>query len=70
MYNKNIVFTISSIRSSLPALTSSEILALLEVLWANGQEAVKFSELIPTDTYTREDAATAFEILLGKLLRL
>ncbi|XP_071560659.1 uncharacterized protein [Temnothorax nylanderi] len=49
---------------SQPALTSIEILAMLEVLWVDKMD-VKFSELIPADTYTREDAATAFEILLA-----
>ncbi|XP_071566053.1 uncharacterized protein [Temnothorax nylanderi] len=49
---------------SQPALTSIEILAILEVLWVDKRD-VKFSELIPADTYTREDAATAFEILLA-----
>ncbi|XP_071633821.1 uncharacterized protein [Temnothorax longispinosus] len=55
--------TSSSSGHSQPALTSQEILALLEVVWRD-KEAVKFSELISPDTYTREDAATAFEILL------
>ncbi|XP_071566454.1 uncharacterized protein [Temnothorax nylanderi] len=50
-------------RPSQPALISKEILALLEVLWYD-KEVVKFSELISADTHTREDAATAFEILL------
>ncbi|XP_077267602.1 uncharacterized protein LOC143900299 [Temnothorax americanus] len=48
---------------SQPALTSQEILVLLQVFWRD-KLAVKFSELIPPDTYSREDAATAFEILL------
>ncbi|XP_024880581.1 uncharacterized protein LOC112460209, partial [Temnothorax curvispinosus] len=55
--------TSSSSGHSQPALTSQEILALLEVVW-HDKKAVKFSELISPDTYTREDAATAFEILL------
>lgn len=62
MYNKNIVFTI---RPSQPALTRQDILAMLEVLW-HDKDVVNFKELIPMNTYTREDAATAFEILLGK----
>ncbi|XP_071630524.1 uncharacterized protein [Temnothorax longispinosus] len=55
--------TSSSSGHSQPALTSQEILVLLEVFWRD-KETVKFSELISPDTYTREDAATAFEILL------
>ncbi|XP_071636860.1 uncharacterized protein [Temnothorax longispinosus] len=55
--------TSSSSGHSQPALTSQEILVLLEVFWRE-KDTVKFSELISPDTYTREDAATAFEILL------
>lgn len=62
MYNKNNVFII---RSSQPALIKQEFLAFLNVLLSN-KEIIKFSELMPKETYTSEDAATAFEILLGK----
>lgn len=40
-------------------------MALLEVLWCDNPH-VQFNELIPEDTYTKEDAATAFGTLLGK----
>ncbi|KAL6264324.1 hypothetical protein P5V15_004433 [Pogonomyrmex californicus] len=53
----------TSIETSRPPLTSQEILALLEVLWCD-KPYVKFSELIPKETYTKDDAATAFDILL------
>ncbi|KAG5334662.1 REC8 protein, partial [Acromyrmex heyeri] len=48
-----------------PELTSKDILAQLEVFWFN-EPCVKFSQLIPKDTFTAEDAADAFNILLGK----
>ncbi|XP_018349970.1 PREDICTED: uncharacterized protein LOC108753128 [Trachymyrmex septentrionalis] len=46
-----------------PELTSKDILAQLEVFWFN-EPCVKFSQLIPKDTFTAEDAADAFNILL------
>ncbi|XP_018046307.1 PREDICTED: uncharacterized protein LOC108685808 [Atta colombica] len=44
-------------------LTSKDILAQLEVFWFN-EPCVKFSQLISKDTFTAEDAADAFNILL------
>ncbi|KYN27951.1 Meiotic recombination protein REC8 like protein [Trachymyrmex cornetzi] len=46
-----------------PELTSKDILAQLEVFWFN-EPCVKFSQLIPKDIFTAEDAADAFNILL------
>ncbi|KAG5325899.1 REC8 protein, partial [Pseudoatta argentina] len=46
-----------------PELTSKDILAQLEVFWFN-EPCVKFSQLIPKDTFTAEDAADAFNTLL------
>ncbi|XP_011875242.1 PREDICTED: uncharacterized protein LOC105566109 [Vollenhovia emeryi] len=50
--------------SSQPQLTSQELYALLQVSWCD-KEFVKFGNLIPNETYTKRDAATAFGILLG-----
>ncbi|XP_025153559.1 uncharacterized protein LOC105187819 isoform X2 [Harpegnathos saltator] len=61
--------TCSSKKSHYTPLTSREILAFLEVLWCN-QSYVKFSDLVPKNTnteqnaYTKQDAATVFCILL------
>ncbi|XP_011883451.1 PREDICTED: uncharacterized protein LOC105570664 [Vollenhovia emeryi] len=49
--------------SSQPQLTSQELYALLQVSWCD-KELVKFGDLIPNETYTKRDAATAFGILL------
>ncbi|XP_011877484.1 PREDICTED: uncharacterized protein LOC105567314 [Vollenhovia emeryi] len=49
--------------SSQPQLRSQELYALLQVLWCD-KELVRFGDLIPNETYTKSDAATAFGILL------
>lgn len=46
-----------------PDWSSTDILAMLEVLW-HDRPVVRFSDLISTETYTKEDAITVFWILL------
>ncbi|XP_020291604.1 uncharacterized protein LOC109858591 isoform X2 [Pseudomyrmex gracilis] len=55
--------SLSSSPNSQPSLTIHDILAMLQVLWQE-RPYVTLNDLISRDTYSTEDVATAFEILL------
>nr|XP_031834287.1 uncharacterized protein LOC116427726 [Nomia melanderi] len=55
----------SSVFSLTANITKSELKALLEIHWRQGT-IIKFHDIISPDTYTKVDAACAFQYCLGK----